>query len=123
LAQIADSTNKELEELHMDQSKIVIPSEMKSLYDNFHFAPAVKDGDRLYCSGVIGMGPDGKASKEPETQFTHAFESLKSVLTAAGVTFADVMASVDELAQAGGIVIAGLRAHGIEGPVEHANDF
>jgi enamine deaminase RidA (YjgF/YER057c/UK114 family) len=75
----------------MDQSNIVIPSEMKSLYDNFHFAPAVKDGDRLYCSGVIGMGPDGKVSKEPEAQFTQAFESLKSVLAAAGVSFADVV--------------------------------
>jgi enamine deaminase RidA (YjgF/YER057c/UK114 family) len=75
----------------MDHSNIVIPSEMKSLYDNFHFAPAVKDGDRLYCSGVIGTGPDGKASKEPETQFTQAFESLKSVLAAAGLTFADVV--------------------------------
>jgi enamine deaminase RidA (YjgF/YER057c/UK114 family) len=75
----------------MDQNQIVIPAEMKMLYDNFHFAPAVKDGDRLYCSGVIGMGPDGKVSSEPETQFTQAFESLKSVLAAAGVTFADVV--------------------------------
>ncbi len=75
----------------MDQSNIVIPSEMKSLYDNFHFAPAVKDGDRLYCSGVIGTGADGKAPADPETQFTQAFESLKSVLTAAGVSFGDVV--------------------------------
>jgi enamine deaminase RidA (YjgF/YER057c/UK114 family) len=51
----------------------------------------VKDGNRLYCSGVIGVGPDGKASADPETQFTQAFESLQSVLTAASLSFADVI--------------------------------
>ena len=75
----------------MDKNDVVIPSEMKNMYDNFHFAPAVKDGDRLFCSGVIGMGPDGKAASDPETQFTQAFESLKSVLTAAGASFGDIV--------------------------------
>ena len=75
----------------MDKNSVVIPSEMKAMYDNFHFAPAVKDGDRLFCSGVIGIGPDGKAPSDPETQFTQAFESLKSVLTAAGASFGDIV--------------------------------
>jgi len=75
----------------MDKSSVVIPSEMKAMYDNFHFAPAIKDGDRLFCSGVIGIGPDGKASSDPEKQFTQAFESLKSVLSAAGASLGDVV--------------------------------
>ncbi|HXG20324.1 MAG TPA: RidA family protein [Methylomirabilota bacterium] len=75
----------------MDKSAVVIPKGMEQYYDQFHFAPAVKDGNRLYCSGVIGVGPDGKASADPETQFTQAFESLKSVLTTAGLSFADVI--------------------------------
>jgi enamine deaminase RidA (YjgF/YER057c/UK114 family) len=75
----------------MDKSNVVIPAGMQRLYDNFHFAPAVKDGNRLFCSGVIGTGPDGKAPADPESQFTLAFESLKSVLEAAGLTFADVI--------------------------------
>ena len=75
----------------MDKNSVVIPSEMKAMYDNFHFAPAVKDGDRLFCSGVIGIGPDGKAPSDPEAQFTQAFESLKSVLTAAGASFGDIV--------------------------------
>ncbi len=75
----------------MDKNSVVIPSEMKAMYDNFHFAPAVKDGDRLFCSGVIGIGPDGKAPSDPEMQFTQAFESLKSVLTAAGASFGDIV--------------------------------
>jgi enamine deaminase RidA (YjgF/YER057c/UK114 family) len=75
----------------MDKNSVVIPSEMKAMYDNFHFAPAIKDGDRLFCSGVIGIGPDGKASSDPETQFKQAFESLKSVLTAGGASFSDIV--------------------------------
>jgi len=75
----------------MDKNSVVIPSEMKAMYDNFHFAPAVKDGDRLFCSGVIGIGPDGKASSDPETQFKQAFESLKSVLSAGGASFGDIV--------------------------------
>jgi enamine deaminase RidA (YjgF/YER057c/UK114 family) len=75
----------------MDKSNVVIPAGQESLYERFHFAPAIKDGDRLYCSGVIGTGPDGKPSSDPETQFTQAFETLSSVLGAAGVSFADVV--------------------------------
>jgi enamine deaminase RidA (YjgF/YER057c/UK114 family) len=75
----------------MDKSAVVIPKGMEHYYNQFHFAPAVKDGNRLYCSGVIGVGPDGKLSVDPEAQFTQAFESLKSVLTTAGVSFADVI--------------------------------
>jgi enamine deaminase RidA (YjgF/YER057c/UK114 family) len=75
----------------MNKSNVVIPKGMEQYYDQFHFAPAVKDGNRLYCSGVIGVGPDGKAPADPEAQFTQAFESLKSVLTTAGVSFSDVI--------------------------------
>ena len=45
----------------MDKKDIVIPKEMTNFYNNFHFAPAVKDRDRLYCSGVIGLGSDNAA--------------------------------------------------------------
>ena len=75
----------------MDKRDVVIPQGMEVFYDRLHFAPAVRDRDRLYCAGVIGIGPDGKAAEDPETQFTQAFESLGSVLTAAGVSFADVV--------------------------------
>ncbi|MEA2625572.1 MAG: hypothetical protein QOD06_1617 [Candidatus Binatota bacterium] len=75
----------------MNQSDVVIPEGQQNFYDQFHFAPAVKDRDRLYCSGVIGIGPDGKASPDPEAQFTQAFETLSSVLAAAGASFSDVV--------------------------------
>ena len=69
----------------------MIPKGMEQFYDRLHFAPAIRDGDRLYCSGVIGIGADGKPAADPEAQFAQAFELLQSVLTAAGVTFAEVV--------------------------------
>jgi enamine deaminase RidA (YjgF/YER057c/UK114 family) len=76
---------------HMDKSSVVIPKGQETFYEQYHFAPAVKDGDRLFCSGVIGIGADGKASPDPEAQFTQAFETLSAVLGAAGSSFADVV--------------------------------
>ena len=75
----------------MEKSDVVIPKGQEVLYDRFHFAPAVRDGDRLYCSGVIGTGADGKCSPDPEAQFSQAFETVSSVLAAAGVSFAAVV--------------------------------
>jgi len=75
----------------MDEKSVVIPKGMERFYEQFHFAPAVKDRNRLYCSGVIGIGADGKAAADPEAQFTQAFESLKSVLSTAGASFPDVI--------------------------------
>ena len=75
----------------MDKKNVVVPQGMEAFYEQFHFAPAVKDEEHLYCSGVIGIGPDGKASPDPQAQFTQAFESLGNVLTSAGLSFADVV--------------------------------
>ncbi len=75
----------------MNKSDVVIAPGRENFYNNFHFAPAVKAGNRLFCSGVIGIGPDGKTSADPETQFTQAFDSLGSVLKTAGVSFADIV--------------------------------
>ena len=75
----------------MDKTSVVIPAGQETLYEQFHFAPAIRDRDRLFCSGVIGFGADGKPSADPETQFTQAFETLSAVLKAADASFADVV--------------------------------
>jgi enamine deaminase RidA (YjgF/YER057c/UK114 family) len=79
------------EKIAMEKNDLVVPKGQEILYNNFHFTPAVKDKDRLYCSGVIGMGPDGKVSSDPETQFTRAFESVTGVLESAGLSFHDLI--------------------------------
>jgi enamine deaminase RidA (YjgF/YER057c/UK114 family) len=73
-------------------SERIIPPSMQSFYDGYHFAPAVIDGEHVRCSGVIGINlADGTVSDDAETQFGTAFDNLTEVLTAAGVSFADVI--------------------------------
>jgi enamine deaminase RidA (YjgF/YER057c/UK114 family) len=75
----------------MKTSDVVLPAEMQETHDTYHYSPAVRDGNRLFLSGQIGYGPDGTPAKDPETQFKQAFDLIKVTLTAAGVSFADVV--------------------------------
>ena len=68
----------------MAERTVIIPPGSEKSYERFHFAPAVKVGDTVYCSGVIGGGDD------PAEQFASAFESLANVLETAGCTMADI---------------------------------
>ncbi|OBA83581.1 hypothetical protein A9W99_07855 [Mycobacterium sp. 1164966.3] len=70
--------------------KEVIPEWMQPIYDAYHFAPAVVDGDYLRCSGMIGMHPDQSVPEDPTAQFTLAFENLRGLLQEAGLTLANV---------------------------------
>ena len=71
--------------------KEVIPAWMKPIYDAYHFAPAVLDGEYLRCSGMIGIRPDLSVSDDPSAQFAQAFENLRGLLAEAGLSFADVV--------------------------------
>ena len=79
----------------MKPDDIVIPPGWEKIYDRWHYAPAVRDGDDLRCSGCIGVGPDGTISPDPELQFqTFVFMKVKDEFvrtpypawTAVGVT-------------------------------------
>jgi enamine deaminase RidA (YjgF/YER057c/UK114 family) len=77
--------------MSMNASDLVIPASMRSMYDRFHFAPAVRAGDLVLCSGQLGLGPDGRAISDPTAQFAAAFDAVKAVLVEAGLSFADVI--------------------------------
>lgn len=65
-------------------SKRVVPASMSAFYDQFHFSPAVIDGDHVRCSGQLGHLADGSMVEEPEAQFVQVFENVKMVLEEAG---------------------------------------
>lgn len=69
----------------------IIPASMQAQYDNFHFAPAVRVGDLLLCSGQIGTDETGACQEDPEAQFRAAFEGLKTIVEEAGGSMADVV--------------------------------
>ena len=71
--------------------EVVIPPGQEGVYASWHFAPAVKTGNTIYVSGIIGLGPDGKVPEDPAEEFTNAFAQLATTLEAAGASLADVV--------------------------------
>ena len=75
----------------MARRRVVIPDGMQRMYDQFHFAPAVRVGKHVFCSGQVGSGPGGKLDPDPAAQFTDAFENVRALLEEAGASWADVV--------------------------------
>jgi enamine deaminase RidA (YjgF/YER057c/UK114 family) len=75
----------------MARRRVVIPDGMQRMHDQFHFAPAVRVGEQVFCSGQVGNGPDGRLDPDPAAQITTAFENVRAVLEEAGASFADVV--------------------------------
>jgi enamine deaminase RidA (YjgF/YER057c/UK114 family) len=76
----------------MTERQTIVPESQRQLYDRFHFAPAVvDDSGTVYCSGVIGSGPDGTFADEPVDQFRQAFANVATVLEQAGCGWSDVV--------------------------------
>jgi len=75
----------------MSKRHTVIPDGMQPMHDQFHFAPAVRVGKHLFCSGQVGNGAGGKLDPDPAVQFSAAFENVRAVLEEAGGSFADVV--------------------------------
>jgi reactive intermediate/imine deaminase len=55
------------------------------------FSPAVRVGDTLYLSGMIGARPDGTLPEGIEAQARQTMDNIAAVLTMAGRSFADVV--------------------------------
>lgn len=69
----------------------VVPVELQHVYRDWHIAPAVRAGNFVICSGVLGQRLDGTIPDDPATQFTLAFENLERVLAAAGAELGHVV--------------------------------
>ena len=69
----------------------IVPEGHEAQYEKLQFAPAVRVGDTLHVSGVIGTQADGSVSEDPAEQFAQAFTNLGHVLAAAGCGFGDVV--------------------------------
>ena len=75
----------------MSKRRTVVPAGMEPLHDQFHFAPAVRVGKNVFCSGQVGSGPDGKLDPDPAVQIAQAFENVRTVLEKAGASLADIV--------------------------------
>jgi enamine deaminase RidA (YjgF/YER057c/UK114 family) len=66
---------------------VIVPEAAKKTYESWHFAPAVRHGDLVFCSGAVGRG------ETLEDEFRNAWESLGPVLAEAGVGYEDIIDS------------------------------
>jgi enamine deaminase RidA (YjgF/YER057c/UK114 family) len=66
---------------------VIVPEASRKTYENWHFAPAVRHGDLIFCSGVVGSGDSA------EDEFRNAWQSLGDVLKEAGVGYEDIIDS------------------------------
>lgn len=75
----------------MSDREIIVPEAMKLIPERLGYAPAVKVGNMLFCSGQIGRTPELEVVVDPEQQFIAAWENLRLVLEAGGCTYQDVV--------------------------------
>ena len=68
----------------MSARQTVVPTGTERTYAEWHLAPAVRVGDAIWCSGVIGTRPDGSVPEHLEEEVDLAFSHLAHVLDAAG---------------------------------------
>jgi enamine deaminase RidA (YjgF/YER057c/UK114 family) len=75
----------------MPRRESVVPKDMTHIPERFRYSPGVKAGPLLYVAGQIGRDEHLNVVEGKEAQFGQAFENVKKVPTAAGVTFDDVV--------------------------------
>ncbi|WP_158079359.1 Rid family hydrolase [Actinomadura sp. CNU-125] len=69
----------------------IVPDGMREMYDGWHIAPAVRAGDFVLCSGVLGVDAHGAIPADPAEQFEAVFRNLRRVLAAAGADMPHVV--------------------------------
>ena len=62
-----------------------------TLYDQWHFAQAVRTGELLLCSGQIGTAADMSVPGDFMDEARHAWAAVGKVLEAAGLDFSDIV--------------------------------
>ena len=75
----------------MSDRQAIIPKGMEAVYEKIHYAPAVRVGNTIYVSGQIGRDENMRLVEGREAQIVQAFENLKKVLEAGGVTMNDIV--------------------------------
>ena len=75
----------------MDEKDVIIPQGQQATYERFHYAPAVRAGEFVLCSGVLGAGHDGSMPADVGEQTRNAFESIRTLLEAAGLAMTDIV--------------------------------
>ena len=73
-------------------AQVIVPEEMKSAYENWGYAPAIKVGNTIYVSGVVSrLEGEGSYEERYARGFKSALEWIEKVLNEAGASLDDVV--------------------------------
>lgn len=75
----------------MKDREAIVPAGMEPVYEQIHYAPALRVGRTIYVSGQIGRDAQMRIVEGSEAQIVQAFENLRLVLAAAGASLAEVV--------------------------------
>ena len=70
--------------------KAIVPSSMKAASDTYEFAPAVRIGDQILVSGIVGVDAEGRLPPDFRSQAQNVFTTLEGILNEGGATLEDV---------------------------------
>ena len=75
----------------MPRRDVVFPPNPHALFAAHGYSPAIRSGDLLFVSGMVGARQDGTPEPDLAAQVQLAFDNLNGVLAAAHATFDDVV--------------------------------
>ena len=68
----------------------IAPHSMKVASEIYGYSPAVRIGDQILISGIVGADAEGKLPPDFRSQAENVFATLEAVLNEAGATLDDV---------------------------------
>jgi enamine deaminase RidA (YjgF/YER057c/UK114 family) len=71
--------------------RVIVPEGMENIHDDLGYAPAVRVGDLVFCSGQVGRDAQLTVIEDAASQIEACWDNVETVLKAAGCTLHDVV--------------------------------
>src|ERR1700730_2503631 len=68
----------------------IVPPSLKAASETYQFAPAVRIGDQILISGIVGFDAEGRLPPDFRSQAENVLTTLEAILSEAGATLDDV---------------------------------
>src|SRR2546427_13254719 len=68
----------------------IVPPSFKAASEAYQYAPAIRIGDQILISGIIGADAEGRLPPDFRVQAENVFTTLEAILKEAGGTLDDV---------------------------------
>jgi enamine deaminase RidA (YjgF/YER057c/UK114 family) len=72
---------------------VILPDADRRVYEQFHFAPAVRAGNLILCSGQLGTDAKGTIPDDPAEEFRLAWQAVGRILEHAGSSYEKILES------------------------------